>query len=281
MKIYYSYWENGWRPEALNLDMWRLSVELAKKHYGKKNIYLITKTESAHLFKDFEFAEIITVLDKMPDFQKTWSLGKIYAFKEAAKNGPFVHLDSDVFLWEPLPESLLNSYVFAQSPDESIKRDNGLWGSPYDLGHIKNIYGKLPEDWQNVLDSQVDKTVINMGIFGGSNTKFISDYCDFVLEMILNPEFYDLWNGINKGEHITACLPCLIEQFNLKIFAEKKGVEVKFLLDDLNDKNKKSYLKYTHLMLLKSDKNIIKRVSERVNKKPYDLEVRKVRKKNW
>ena len=281
MNIYYSYWHNNWRPEALNMDMWILSVELAKKHYGSKNIFLVTKSENINSLKDLGFTDIIPALDKIPDFKKTWSIGKIYAFKEAAKNGPFIHLDADVFLWEPLPEELLKSEVFAQSLDENIKNNNGLWGSPYDLGHIKNVYGRLPEDWQKTLDSNIDKVAINMGIFGGSNTKFILDYCDFVLQMILDPAFHDLWVGINKGKDVTACLPCLIEQFNLVLFAEKQNIEIKFLLDDLRDSNKKSYLKYTHLMLLKENKKIMDNILKRVKTKPYNLEVKKVPLKEW
>jgi len=281
MNIYFSFWQSGWRKSNLNMDMWRLSFELVKKHYGNKKLYLITDTQSMHLFKNYDFTEILPILDGIPDFQKVWCLGKIFAYKHAVSMGPFLHLDADVFLWEPLPESLLQSEVFCQSPDKPRLFEKGLKFSPYDIDHVKKEYGKVPQDWQTLLDTNYDIQAYNVGIFGGTNLKFISEYCDYVLEMVNDSQFYDLWRGINKGYSVHACLPCMLEQMNLTLFAEKKNIKINCLLDDFYDLKNKSYLKYSHLMLLKDKHYIMQRVSERVRKNPIDLEVKKVSIDEW
>lgn len=257
--------------------MWRLSFELARKNYPNTPICLITDTKSVRLFRDFGFSSISTGLDGIPDFQKVWALGKIYAYREAAKKGPFLHLDADVFLWAPLPESLLNSGVFVQSPDKHVWDDPGY----ISLEEILNKYGKLPETWESILLKEENFSTVNMGIFGGTNTKFILDYCDFVLGMIEDPDYADLWSAKRRGSGIATCVACMVEQLNLVDFARQNNVQLNYLLDDVQDSTKKSYLKYTHLMNGKDNPGVMESISQRVKTKPYNLRPKFVDVSKW
>ena len=273
MTIYYSFWVSRFRPVNLNLDMWRLSFELAKKNYPNTPICLITDTKSAGLFRNFDFSDVSTALDGIPDFQKIWSLGKIYAYREAANKGPFLHLDADVFLWAPLPVALTESPIFVQSPDKRIWDDPGY----ISIEEVLNKHGKLPEAWKDMLIAEDNFHTVNMGIFGGTDTNLILNYCKFVLDMIEDPEHLKLWTNPS----INTCLACMIEQLNLVYFARQHGVEVNYLLDDVNDSTRKSYLKYTHLMNGKDNPAVMAAVSKRVQTKPYNLRPKFVGVERW
>jgi len=247
--------------------MWKLSFELVKKNYPNTNICLITDTKSVPLFKDFDFSSVSTKLDGIPDFQKVWALGKIYAYREAAKKGPFLHVDADVFLWAPLPQNLLNSPVFAQSPDHHV------WDEPgyISLEEIFEKFGSLPKEWEKILKTKDNFQTVNMGIFGGTDVKFISQYCDFVLSMVEDPKFRDLWAGKGRAKTVRTCLPCMLEQMNVSYFAKERGVKISCLLSDFHDSNRDSYLKYTHLMDAKENPVVMQSISDRVRTKPYNL----------
>jgi hypothetical protein len=253
--------------------MWRLSFELAKKNYPNTPICLITDTKSAGLFRDFDFSDVSTALDGIPDFQKIWSLGKIYAYREAASKGPFLHLDADVFLWEPLPVTLTQSPIFVQSPDKRIFDDPGY----ISFEEVLNNNGRLPEAWEEILLSEENFPTVNMGIFGGTDTGLILDYCKFVLDMLEDPKYLRLWQNPN----VNTCLACMVEQLNLVYFARQRGVELNYLLDDVDDSTKKSYLKYTHLMNGKDDPVVMGAISQRVRQKPYNLDPQYVGPKQW
>jgi len=271
MNICYSFWSSGIK-DNLNLDMWRLSFELIKKNYPKNKIYLITDDNGKKIFKDFNFTNIITKLNNIPNFKEIWALGKIYAYKEIAKYGPFLHLDGDVFLWKPLPENFLNSQVFVQGLDKNVNPKKNIIGV-YNIEHVLNTYEKIPEIWNKVLERDEKIWPLNMGIFGGNNINFINYYCDFVLEMINDKDFYDLWARKNKGKNIIdeySHLTCMIEQMNLAIAAKIKNINITYLIDIFNIK-KDLELDYTHLMGKKYDKKIMDKISIKMKSTPYDL----------
>jgi len=277
MNFYYSFWQTRYRPVNLQLDMWRLSVELVKKSHPKSKICLITDSKSAPLFKTFGFSSISTKLDGIQDFQKVWSLGKIYAYKEALKDGPFIHIDADVFLWQPLPDNLLSSKLFAQSEDKEVWSDPGY----VSLEEVLQKYKKLPKAWKKILDAKENFKTINMGIFGGTDTKVISKYCDFVLNMVADKEYQDLWAGVGLGKDVVTCLACMVEQLNLAHFVRENKIKPTFLLDDVEDSTKKAHLRYTHLMGLKNNPEIMRSISKRVRTTPYNLKPRQPGFTSW
>src|SRR5262249_42856235 len=106
----WSYWSKPyearrhepWPSERHHLLSWVLSTMTARRHYGETT--LCTDDAGARLLVDgigLEFEHVSTALNALhvsnPDW---WALGKLYAYRMQTE--PFVHIDSDVFLWRPL-----------------------------------------------------------------------------------------------------------------------------------------------------------------------------------
>lgn len=127
---------------------WGLSVERARRHYP--DTALVTDSEGAELLVDrlkLPFARVALELNALrnrdPDW---WALGKLYAYR--LQTEPFVHIDSDVFLWKRLPAELESAPVFAQSPEtfDPARDEDG-----YPLRAVERTFrhsGWLPKEWR-------------------------------------------------------------------------------------------------------------------------------------
>ena len=135
MRAVWSFWskpfrgEKGrsWQSPLHHLLAWGLSLRLARKHFPET--MLVTDTPGKALLVDalgLSFTEVSTELD---DFRHCdpgwWSLSKLVAYRAQTK--PFIHLDTDVFLWKPLPAAMLAAPVFAQCPEDHPPLDT-WWG---------------------------------------------------------------------------------------------------------------------------------------------------------
>ena len=268
LEVYMSLDGRGIRAWETDISSWKLSLALANKHYSK--VHLICDSIGYDLLKDLPFTSFSTVLDDLPSFPLIWMLPKIYAYNIAASKGkPFLHLDSDVFLWESLPKKLLNSRIFAQS------EDNPFSSYVYDFDVFKT---KIPDIWKKYQKSSDLIIPYNMGIFGGKDTEIIKKYSQFVLDMVNDPKLEITWRTPLKNE-----LPknCLLEQGNLAIFLYENNIKINTLLEDLADTKNLSHKKYTHLMGGKNNPDIINNIKARVSQIPYDLKPRGVSIQKW
>ena len=266
MNVYMSLWTKALRKWDADKSMWKLSLALANKHYGK--VHLISDKLGCEFLNDLPFASFSEELENIPNFPLIWCLGKIYAYNIASQNGHFLHLDGDVFLWESLPENLINSDIFAQSPD-----------NPFDSNAYKmDAFKKIPEVWEKYKNNSSLIQPYNMGIFGGKDINNIKKYCEFVLSIVNNPQLKDTWDS--HGEmHIQK--NCLIEQGNLGIFLYENNLKINTLLKSLDDKENLSYKKYSHLMMQKESEVIRQNITKRLNQNPYDLEPKNVPIEQW
>ncbi|MBK1702093.1 DUF6734 family protein [Thiococcus pfennigii] len=200
MRIVWSLWTRpltaggriGWRSPKDHLLSWILSVGLARRHY--LDTCLVTDDAGAALLVDglgLEFGEVSLSLNALarhdPDW---WALGKLYAYAE--QSAPFLHIDSDVYLWEPLPEDLLAAPVIASHPEypqlgrscyrpDVLERDLRAGG-----GYIPpELQGYLPID--GVLRAE------NCGIFGGHRLDFIRHYAETAKTLVHHPRNQPIW----------------------------------------------------------------------------------------
>lgn len=280
MNVYMSFWTKGFRSDQLDINFWKLSFALAKKHY--KKVHLVTDKKGSELLKDLPFESISLDLNDLDDINsgKVWSLGKIYTYYKIAEKGPFLHLDSDVLLWEPLPVDLLNSEIFTQSLDFDLYEDYSIkkFNRQYDLNFLKVMgLGFIPDPWQELIDNKKEIQIYNVGIFGGQNTNFIKGYAEFALNMIKNEKYKKLFESDYHhslyGDAILAN-SCCLEQLNLSLFNEKYyNLKINTLLKDMSDPDNRSFKKYTHLLRTKSNKMVQEAISMRVSQEPYFLEL--------
>lgn len=280
MKVYMSLWTNGIGFLNTHINLWKLSLALTQKHYGEVN--LITNSVGYDIMKNLPFSNFYVELDDIPNYPTVWSLGKIYAYQYACSIGqPFLHLDADVLLWEPLPESLVNSNIFTQSYDHKINENKN-----YDIYRLQaDCNAVVPQEWLN----NIGLTAYNMGIFGGSDTTLINSYCDFVIDMINDPMYHNLWTNppgtLSASQTDRFSSPstksCLVEQGNLAIFCKNNNITPSLLFEEMSDPEKITYKKYTHLTTQKNESIILERITNRVSQNPYDLDVRDVPIEDW
>lgn len=94
---------------------WVLSVETARRHFSSNQSR--HRHRGAALLVDelgLRFDEVSTNLDELlPSASGWWGLGKLMAY--GYQTEPFIHVDSDVYLWSPLPDRLLTAPVPGQN----------------------------------------------------------------------------------------------------------------------------------------------------------------------
>ncbi len=200
MKAVWSLWtkplvakrRSGWLTPRHHLLSWALSVELGSRHYP--DTCLVTDDAGAAMLIDglgLQFGTVSLALNALDDHNPDWwAIGKLYAYAEQEE--PFVHIDNDVFLWEPLPEALGQAPVFAQHPEwtpygasfyrpESIEYDirrHGGW-MPAEFEHYMPVGGMIKAE--------------NCGIVGGTRTDFIRHYAQSAIRFIEHPANQAAW----------------------------------------------------------------------------------------
>jgi hypothetical protein len=181
MRAIWSLWSkalygrgSGWLSEKHHLCAWVLSVETAKKHYPRTALF--TDDEGAATLieqLDLRFETVSTNLNALrgcdPDW---WALGKVFAYASQAE--PFAHIDTDVFLWNRLPELIERADVFAQNP-EYLANDG--WPALRDFETaIRNISGWIPHELITNMRRYPYQKGANCGVFGGCRIDFIKHY---------------------------------------------------------------------------------------------------------
>jgi len=251
MNFCMSFWSGGYYKEIDEylVDIHRLSAALVKKNYGQCR--MITDSKSKHLFEDAGFTQITTELDSIP-VQKSanWALGKLYAYRTMVNEGnPFCHIDYDVFLWNRLPEELLDSAVFCQCIEDKIYDAYSL--ALFQKHHVNRHF-------VTETDKRNNQKSYNVGIFGGNNLQFIGKYADEAIEFSLDSQNEECYRIMSHQQ--PQSIPCISEQYALYLLSQKMGVPVSCLLkkepgtDEYEQEG--CSIGYTHLMGFKSHPKI-------------------------
>ena len=182
------YRHGSWTSEAHHLLAWALSFELARAHYPRTA--LVTDSAGARLLVDglgLEFDEVSTELDALSERDPGWwALGKLYAYR--AQDEPFVHLDSDVFLWNALPEDVSGADLFTQNP-EPIEVGRSYY-DPDAMDRALRTAGNgwwLPEEWRWFRRAGVPLRGDCCGIFGANRVDFVKHYASQAIRMVEDP----------------------------------------------------------------------------------------------
>jgi len=237
VRAVWSFWSEPYRgghgsPWLSDYHMrlaWCLSVELARRHYP--DTALVTDTAGARLLVDqlkLPFGRVSLELNKLkgrdPDW---WALGKLYAYRRWG--APFVHIDSDVFLWERLPDELEAAPVFAQSP-EPFDPDAG--GHGYPLRAVERALsaepgGFVPEPWCWYAARPGPLTAANCGIVGGQHTALLRAFADLGVRTVEAPENARAWAAWGDKGFCNV----LVEQFLLSAVVEHRRAHPELEID--------------------------------------------------
>lgn len=184
MKIVQSLWSRparsnsglanaGWPDRKYHYLSWTLSALQFSAFYPE--LELVTDKEGYDLLinkLELPYTTVRVVLDELNDYHpELFALGKIAAYR--LQEQPFIHADSDVFIWERFPDPLLSASLICQNIDDG-QRCNRLYSLAF--MELVNRIGYYPE----VLDASLNRNnrivSVNAGILGGTDTDFFRHY---------------------------------------------------------------------------------------------------------
>lgn len=279
MRAVWSFWSppylaqtgRNWAAPLDHLLAWGISLSAARRHYP--DTLLITDEYGKKLLIDelgLPFAEVSTELERVRGADPAWwALGKLIAY--GMQDRPFVHIDTDVFLWNALPAELEKAAVFAQCPEyyPRFSHHAPQIETSFSAGNTE-----LPAEWQWAV-SRDDGFIkeANCGILGGARTDFIRYYAQLATDLILRPEYAKAWSQCGIRSNMT------VEQFLLMACADfhrfhptspYRGVTVRHLFPSQSDAFNPGCAAragYTHLLgESKLSPGVGKRMEERVKR---------------
>jgi len=251
-----------------------LSVHTARRHYP--DTVLVTDREGKRLLVDrlgLPFVHVSTELDRLRTTDiDWWALGKLVAY--SLQDRPFVHLDSDAFLWNALPRSVAAAPVFTQCPGPPHRADE-RW-SPAAIEAAFAAEGlSLPAEWEWARSR--DRTVFReeaCGIVGGSHLPFLRHYATTALKLVRTPAHARAWDRLSRKTGFNM----VIEQFLLAACLEfhrahpaspYRGVRVRHLFRSWEasfDEARAARVGYAHLLLGRWNPGVARRLESRMRR---------------
>ena len=233
-----------------------LSVLCASRHF--KEVQFISSDWGNDVIKslDLPITSYSNKLNEMKTVSKYfWAYGKLLAYNE--QTVPFVHLDNDVFLWDPLPPRILKARLCFQSQEQF-----DIPGYQY-YDRLKKPWAKAPVRPQIIVDNEVMDFAYNCGICGGHDLDIFKEWIKCSGEYIFAPENQKVFFKDFDYELIHQNL--FHEQYFIASLIKSKGIrsEVKVLHKDAMMIPGK--MRYTHLWgTTKTDKGMMARVRMRL-----------------
>jgi hypothetical protein len=233
VRVVWSFWSKPQRERRGSVWLsdfharlaWGLSVELARRHYP--NTALVTDNDGARLLVDrlkLPFAHVSLELNRLRDHDADWwALGKLYAYR--LQTEPFIHIDSDVFLWKRLPAELEAAPVFAQSPEPFDPDRDEHW---YPLRAVERTVGQtgwLPKAWRDSSHGARPLKASCCGIVGGNRTDVLRESAELGIRVVEAPENAAGWASWGDKGFCNV----LVEQFLLNSVVESRGLSVAYL----------------------------------------------------
>lgn len=293
MRAVWSYWplpgvvrpNGGWPSARAHLLSWVLSVGEASKHYD--DTMLITDQRGKALLVDdlgLRFATVSESLESLRGHDPSWwALGKIAAYREQRE--PFLHLDSDVILWQRLPPMLESAAVLAQNPEHFTIGDSSSWYVPDRFeALLLGEDGWLPREWRWYRATfGRELGAICCGVYGGQRVEFLRYCADLAFEILDHPRNASLLKRVDDGERQRFVM--LLEQFlpmacleyhSDNRFSSHYGAMVRYYFHSIQDARFRAVrCGFTHLMgASKADPKLVARLESRVKSGYPDLYLR-------
>ncbi len=269
MRAVWSFWSRpfarhragSWGTERNHLLAWILSTGAARRHYPRTA--LVTDSAGARMLVDglgLEFDSVSTSLDAIAGHDPAWwALGKLFAHREQTE--PFVHLDTDVFLWKRLPARLEQAPVFAQNP-EAVHPDHFPYRTALLDAAVDAAGGWLPAEWRGYAGPA--RTAACCGIVGGADVDFLRWYAAQAVRMLEHPANRAALRGLaDRDQHMVS-----LEQYLLAACAAHHAAGLEYLFPSweaaMDDRNA-AEAGFTHLMCdAKREPGIVARIERRV-----------------
>ena len=220
-----------------------LSIYCASLHFPE--VQFISTSWGVDMIKklDLPITNYSTKLDDIIDIPRFfWAYGKIIAYCE--QDVPFVHIDNDVFLWDALPDRILNAYLCFQSHEPFSEV-----GYDY-YRRLKPCFKKAPVKPRAIVENEVTDFAYNCGICGGNDLSIFQEWRECSAEYILSEANYKVF--FKKFPKLLIHQNLFHEQYFLACLVKKYGLrnKVEVMAEDAMQINKGLDLtkpRYTHL----------------------------------
>lgn len=239
MRALWSFWsepllssrKDAWLAPKYHLYSWALSVELARQHYDE--LVLVTDDAGAAQLcgqLGLPFTEVSLDLNALDGINpEWWSLGKLLAYTKQHK--PFVHIDSDVYLWKPLPADLTAAPIFAQNPEFIIHHQCTYEPVWFERALATQAGTWLPECWYWYRRQDLPQIAPCCGIVGGADPAIFRDYAAQGLEILTHPPNAIALEALgNKIGHMI-----LVEQYLLGAYSAHRDIPISYLFPSVDD----------------------------------------------
>lgn len=239
MKVIYSYWQSN-NHFFCDLEMAKMSNDFAKKCGYKTCLY--TDNVGLNLLAQYvNYDEIILFDEKVLSgfYPRIWSLGKILAMSLIKE--PFIHLDFDLFLIQPLNFEILQKDFFSLYDEPWINT------TPSFINIFDKIINLYPN--KNEIDIQ-NNFSYNFSVVGGNKIYEINTACKKIIDFAIS--FKEKVESIYEKniDKTSWFLPVIFEQvliqnfllknYNIKIETIFPKSNLKYL--DFNCKNHRSII---------------------------------------
>lgn len=228
MRIVQTFWSGGksllqdgfgWLHPEYNLMSWTLSCLSLREHYDEVALY--TDSEGKRILIDklhLPYTEVNVIFDDFRCLPQHWALAKIKTY--SIQTRPFIHIDGDVFITEPLPKRIEDAPLVAQ---------NREIGTIYYRRMMDNILKHKDIHLPEYIDKGLREDSIasyNMGFFGGTDLDFIHRYCQEVFEFMEENRMNDA-----SCPHSRVDSNVFFEQVIFAVMTDREGRKVTGMLN--------------------------------------------------
>jgi len=218
-----SYWSRnlgGWLDQKYHLYSWALSFLTIQKQYPY--IELITDDTGFDLLCKkikLPYSRVLLSLNTLNRYDPNlFAIGKVFSY--SLQNEPFIHIDSDVYIWEPFPQRITNNALISQNLEMNFR---------HDIDALQDVISKfryLPTDIKNYKEGD-NFVSSNAGILGGQNIDFFKNYSREAFR------FINRNNKQVKNLNIPAHFNIIFEQYLFTNMAKARCIDISYLFENL------------------------------------------------
>jgi len=238
MKIIHSFWtkpsfdrnangldnrqSGGWLDKKYLYISWALSCLSLKKHYG--HVELFTDVHGKKLLIDIlnlPYDHVSIALEDLSDYpSEMWAVAKLYTYQ--LQREPFLHVDSDVFVWKRLPK-IEDSLLVVQNEEHNFEFYQRFWKDV-----VKN-FQYVPSYMVNDFHKYGQIKSCNAGIFGGTDVDHINAFAQEAFDFIHRNK-----DCLHKVESL-AGIAVIYEQYLFACYSRSLDKEITCLFDHTHE----------------------------------------------
>ncbi len=214
--------KGGWLNTNLFVYSCLFSCLKFKQNYGEVTLYTDNLGKELLIDKlEIPYSKVNLELNQLQDYPaELWALGKVLTYSLQEK--PFIHADTDVFVWNKLPIDFLKVDLLAQNLECNFPRYDEV------LEVVLSKFKDITEDLFPIYLKTKNIYAYNAGIIGGSNLDFFKEFKTKIFN-IINSNL-DKLHLIDIG-----VFNMVYEQMFGFELANQKNLDIKFLKSEMNE----------------------------------------------